>query len=65
MDTESNVVHVSNYIDRRKRKKRHSPAVSDHLSKKQMVGWDPILVQIIERKGKWCARWDSNPQHPA
>jgi hypothetical protein len=24
---------------------------------------DRILAQIIE--GKWCARWDSNPQHPA
>jgi hypothetical protein len=24
-----------------------------------------VLTQIVEWKGKWCARWDSNPQHPA
>ncbi len=24
-----------------------------------------VLTQIVERKGKWCARLDSNPQHPA
>ena len=31
-------VRVSDWIDRRKCKKRHSPAIPDHLSKKQMIG---------------------------
>jgi hypothetical protein len=38
-------------LDRQKKKeKRQSPAVSDHLSKKQTVGWGRILAQIIENE---------------
>ena len=36
-------VHVSNWIDRSKEGKCHSPAIRDHLSKKQMAGVNTVL----------------------
>jgi hypothetical protein len=50
---------------RKKPEKQFSPAMPIHLSKKQTIVPQRFRAQIIERKGKWCARWDSNPQHPA
>jgi hypothetical protein len=50
---------------KKKAEKQTDHATPTHLSKKQTVGWDRILAQIIEKKMKWRARWDSNPRHPA
>ncbi len=39
--------------------------LGEPLLKKQMVGWDRILAQTIEKKMQWRARGDSNSRPSA
>jgi len=60
-------------LDRQKKEeKRHSPAILDHLSKKQMIGVKTGVKNDLgysfglnEIQGKWRARPDSNWRPPA
>jgi hypothetical protein len=41
----------------KKAEKQFSPGMPIHCQKNRRS----LLTQIVEKKGKWCARWDSNP----